>query len=400
MIQPDLDPRKMLRKALNHLYNPDYLHRSPLVPLVGLSGRFDAAKLLQRVLLRAIDDVQYRPAGSRQERMVYYHDLLQDRYVTKLGQEAVAARLGISLRQLVREQDHAVDILATVLAGKYPELAKALNPRQDETVSLLAPVETSFDRYSLAPEIPLRLSHMLEEVVGLFEALLQRKGAKLSIDISPGIAGVQAHPAVLRQTLLATIDSLLRLPGCRELIIQARQAGSSVQVCIHTPGSSNPSLEVCASVNPALRLMEQNGGALNLSESSEDSLTILTLPAFQGRLAVVLDDDAVFIDFLQSALVGSRYQVAVPEEPAQALTWVRAYGANVILLDVMAATFNGWQLLKQLHLDPLAGLLPVIVCSSLPVPDLAFTLGAASICTKPIGKTELVDTLDRLVGAT
>ena len=48
--------------ALNHLYDPDELRRSPLTRTFGVAGEFDAAASLQRILTDAIEAL--RPAAD------------------------------------------------------------------------------------------------------------------------------------------------------------------------------------------------------------------------------------------------------------------------------------------------------------------------------------------------
>ena len=43
-----------LRDALDHLYDPERLRRSPLAELFGVANRFDTATALQRILTNAI----------------------------------------------------------------------------------------------------------------------------------------------------------------------------------------------------------------------------------------------------------------------------------------------------------------------------------------------------------
>jgi CheY-like chemotaxis protein len=397
MDRPDEDPRKLLRKALNHLYNPDYLRRSPLIELVGIAGRFDAPKVLQRILIQAIDTVQYRPAGSRDERRMYYHNLLHDRYVIKLGQEEVAVRLDISLRQLAREQDHAVDILATVLAEKYPALASTMS-RQSMAISVQPPDAVSADlsRFTEgAPALPLRLSHLLEGVVILIEPLARQKQATIHMNISPDTRGVLAHPVALRQALLAIIHAALLDAGKRKITLHAENSGLQVQISVKSEGSvAENHIPLHTYWNLAQRLIEMNGGQLNFIAGQNFSATML-LPGYQQSLVLALDDDPGFLHFLQQATQTSRYQVVELAKPALVLEWVETYAIAFILLDVMATSFDGWQVLKSLQQHPWAKKIPVMVCTPIVLEEIATTLGARANLRKPVTKAALLSALDQ-----
>jgi CheY-like chemotaxis protein len=401
MAQPDEDSRKLIRKALNHLYNPDYLRRSPLIQLVGIAGRFDAPKVLQRILIQAIDTVQYRPAGSRDERRMYYYNLLHDRYVKKLGQEEVAVRLGVSLRQLAREQDHAVDILATVLAEKYPALASTLS-RQPLAISVQPPGAVSADLSRFAaetPDLPLRLSCELENITNMIEPLLSQKQISVETRLPPYTAGVMAHPVALRQALLVSIYAVLRGAGTKKILIEAQNNGEQVQITIRAEGTTNVgNLPAQADVEIVSRLVEMNGGWMDFIDTNDGSSAILSLPAFQHSLLLVIDDDPNFLRFVEQSGQGSCYRIVSTPEPALAREWAIRYEIDFIMLDVMIARFDGWQLLKVLHEHPHAGKIPVVVCSTIDLEEVAYSLGASAFLRKPITREVLFATLDRLAG--
>jgi CheY-like chemotaxis protein len=72
---------------------------------------------------------------------------------------------------------------------------------------------------------------------------------------------------------------------------------------------------------------------------------------------------------------------------------------DAITLDVMMPNVDGWQVLRGLANAPATANIPVIICSVLKEPELAFSLGARAYLKKPVDRLELVATLARLVGA-
>ncbi len=396
MRQLDEDSRKLIRKGLNHLYNPDFLRRSPLISLLGLAERFDAPKTLQHILIQAIETVQHRPAGSRDERRVYYHDLLHDRYVTKISQEAAAEKLDISLRQLAREQDHAIDILATVLAEKYPALASTLRHPPPAGLSRDDALSMDFSRFTEGPSaLPLRLSHLLEGVVSLIEPLAQQKQVAIHVSNSPDVRGVLVHPMALRQALLAVITAALLDAGTHKIFLHTENTGTQVKICVQSEGSvAENRIPPQIYCDLAQRLIEMNEGQLNFSAEENFSATLL-LPGYQQSLVLALDDDPGFLHFLQQATQASRYQVVELAKSALVLEWVETYAISFILLDVMATSFDGWQVLKDLQQHPLAKKIPVMVCTPIVLEEIASTLGACANFQKPVTKTTLLSTLDQ-----
>lgn len=47
-----------VRSALNHLYDPEFLIRSPLIGLFGLAAKYDPASALQQCLIKAVESLR------------------------------------------------------------------------------------------------------------------------------------------------------------------------------------------------------------------------------------------------------------------------------------------------------------------------------------------------------
>ena len=100
-----------LRSALHYLYDPVHLRRSPLVELLDLGGAFDTAAALQQTLVAAIGALKPADDEPPQSRAWRIYDVLNFHYVRQLTREAVAMQLGVSERQLRREQRLAIEAL-------------------------------------------------------------------------------------------------------------------------------------------------------------------------------------------------------------------------------------------------------------------------------------------------
>ena len=139
-----------LRTALTHLYDPGVLRSGPLAALFGLEGRGDRATALQRLLTDAIEAC--RPQGAAQTGAAQTgagawraYQVLRRRYIEQLPQSAVAADLGLSVRQLQREEKLARELLADQLWARYdldagrPRLAPAAEIASDRVAATGVP---------------------------------------------------------------------------------------------------------------------------------------------------------------------------------------------------------------------------------------------------------------------
>ena len=401
MAKPNEDLHKLIRKALNHLYNPDYLRRSPLVNLLGFSKQFDTPKKLQRILIQAIDALQYKSGGARDERRIFYRDLLYDRYIQKLSQEEMASKFGISLRQFAREQDHSIDLLAMILAEKYPPLASIWGTASlPHSEGKFEEIETS-DLDGGATEIPLNLLYEVEIVLKLFEPFARQKQITIETQLSTGRVGALVDPVAFRQALLLVINVVFHYADTKRILIQADQIDHRLSIAVRVetiPGS--PQVAICpedqAGLELARRLIERDRGQVDSATTSDGLLVTISFPAFQHSIILLIDRDPEFQQLIRSFIQGTRYQVASTHSAEQAVEWVTQFSIDIILLDVMSSDFDGWQLLVKLQKLPQASRIPVIVCSAIPLEELATSLGARDYVLKPVTQEMLLDILDRI----
>lgn len=88
-------------------------------------------------------------------------------------------------------------------------------------------------------------------------------------------------------------------------------------------------------------------------------------------------------------------------EPSTAPACAEKLQPALILLDVMMHNVDGWQVLNELLQKPVTAHIPVIVCTILPLEEMAISLGAAGFLQKPVSQQhflELLDQQSRLLG--
>jgi CheY-like chemotaxis protein len=69
---------------------------------------------------------------------------------------------------------------------------------------------------------------------------------------------------------------------------------------------------------------------------------------------------------------------------------------DAIILDVMMPDMDGWELLQRLRSLPSTSAIPVIICSVFSDPELAFSLGASAVLSKPVKQADILETLRQL----
>jgi CheY-like chemotaxis protein len=113
-------------------------------------------------------------------------------------------------------------------------------------------------------------------------------------------------------------------------------------------------------------------------------------------LLLVIDDNEGSIHLLQRYLTDDAYTVMSVPNTEQGLHMIPQLQPEVIILDVMMPGIDGWELLQRLKTLRETQLIPVIICSVINDPELAFALGASQYVPKPVTREALLRALHAL----
>lgn len=401
---------KHLRDALNHLYDPDYLRRSPLAALFGTADRFDAPATLRRILTDAIEALKPKigePPRSHSRRV---YDLLLYRYVQQFSQQEVANQLGMSVRHLRREQRAALETLAYRLWEQF-DLENRLRddtdiditpqdaaPRPDEGPAVNEDLAWLKD---VPPERPTNLAQTLPAVLDLIRPLAVQHNVGLETALADTLPNLAVHPVALRQTLLNLLSVAVRRAEGEDVCISASPLRWEVEVqvrCTEVPAAVRPaSDDEQTSLDMAHRLADLCGGRLALSTGTGVLDATLILPALEQLPVLVIDDNADTLQLLQRYAAGTRYRLVVTQNPEQAIGLAEEFSPQIILVDVMMPQIDGWEVLGQLRQHPLTSHIPIVVHTILAQEELALSLGASALLRKPVTRQGFLAALDRIV---
>lgn len=401
-----------LRKVLNALYDPGVLRASPLVPLFGLDQASGTASALRRVLLNAIESLRPNvetPLGSKTWRV---YQVLRQRYTEQLTQRQVAAALGLSTRQLQREERLAREVLADHLWSTYDldvkahlvtgstGAASATLPAEEASVPIPSRAEELEWLRSSVPHSEVDIGRTVEEVIETIGPLLESSGVSLDYaraDLPP----IRLREPALRQALLNVVSAAVSHAAHS---VRIEVAASAHQVCIHvqaegpSPGPSPEPSKLTESLEMCAQLVELCRGSLHVEHCLDGGplfVAQIVLPA-EGEVPVlVVDDNADAIKLFQRYVSGTRYRLVGSQNAEQALAIAQDTPPEIIVLDVMMPAQDGWTLLARFREHPRTHDVPIIVCTILPQEQLALTLGAADFVRKPASRRVFLSALDR-----
>jgi CheY-like chemotaxis protein len=399
-----------VRWTLQRLYNPEDLPHSPLIAALGMDGP-QAGMALREILLTAIEAL--RPASdvpvSHPAWRLY--GALYHRYVDLFPQHEVAKTLGLSVRQLRREEHHAICVLAEQLMSRYrPQraavldhpLASAPQAPGDAPPGSALTREQELDwlhRSSVveALSVPAVIQAAVRTVAPLSHALQ----VSLTVHVPEGLSRLRAPETAVRQVLVNILSAAVRSARGSAVTIAARAERHLVDIDVQhdVQPATSKTTDWAESMEMARKLADLCGGTLQVSVGvdAEAALTVcLSLPAVEEAAVLVIDDNADALQLFERFLANSPYSYYGATDPRQALALAQDLQPRVIVLDIMLPGMDGWELLGRLRADPGTGHIPVIICTILPEFDLAQALGAAGFLRKPLSQGELLAALARL----
>lgn len=121
-------------------------------------------------------------------------------------------------------------------------------------------------------------------------------------------------------------------------------------------------------------------------ENSSEQLT-----GEQRPLVLIVDDNATNIDLLVGSLK-NEYRLGIAKKGSAALDYARKFTPSLILLDIMMPEMDGYEVCRQLKMDPRTATIPVIFITAMhdtTNKTHGFELGAVDYITKPFHIAEV-----------
>ena len=276
------------------------------------------------------------------------------------------------------------------------------------------------------------------EVLSVMQPLADKKSHVLSTSAEAGLA-VRADATRFKQVLMNLLGNAIKFtPNGGRIELAARVDGGRVRMEVSDNGPGIPPEEqrrifeafyrlresgkktegTGLGLAITQRLVELHGAELSLKSqvgqgsrfyfslpaaaSAREPLARKTEPASRSADSpriLVIEDDRVTAQLIQSQLTSAGYQVTLCEEPKDALDIAAHLQPSAITLDIVMKPKNGWEVLAQLKRDPRTAQIPMIVVSIIDQPSMGVLLGADEYLVKPVDKSTLLSAIARHVNS-
>ncbi len=284
------------------------------------------------------------------------------------------------------------------------------------------------------------------EVGDLTEALVADKpGVTFSLKSDGGVPPVHSDRDKIKQILVNLLSNAVKFTEDGSVTLLVQRDGASVLFSVEDTGVGIPQAEVHkvfdkfhqvggvhqeGGTGLGLALCRQFadllGGVLTVrSVEGQGSTFTLSVPAHLDetapdhtlvirqirerarssesgpgqRVVLCVEDNPNNMLLLQDYLSEAGCHVIPLFDSADAIKVAESESPDLVVLDVMMPGLDGWELLRRLKSNPRTRDVPVILATAIDDEDLGLSLGASDYLTKPIDKSQLLESIDR-VGST
>lgn len=288
---------------------------------------------------------------------------------------------------------------------------------------------------------PVQLAGLCDDLLAQFQPQAEQKGLALLVERLPGTpaAAMMDGPRV-QQVLRNLLANALKFTHQGSVALRVSVAGEQLSFAVSDTGIGVPAdkrvtifeafRQADGSISRhyggtglglsiSLQLARTMGGALHLhSVEGEGSTFTFMLPLLPGdgvpdvarpaavaagpaedegvRRILIVEDDPFFASLLADFVLGRGYTPLVATDGEQGLQLARREAPHAVLLDVMMARMDGWEVMRELRADPRTSHLPVHFISCLDEIQRARDLGALGLVTKPVSPEQLAQVFDTI----
>ena len=390
---------QQVKDALAHLYDYAYLQTHPLASLLvsdELASQQTRGQELRKILLQAIEALNPGPNVPFRSPERRSYASLFCRYVEGQSPAEIAQSLAISERQLRRDHGQAVEAVASILWNQYVEGQEKRVKDQGQNA-----LRQEASRVMSWEEIDLR--ETVEGVLSAIVGLAEQRGVTLSLEIPADLPPLHASRTLVRQIFFNTLGRTLQRVAGGQITLRAQANGQAVAVSVivaDTRGEGSTPTILEEELSVSFQFVESLGGRMWLEKIPGQGLAIhFTLPAAGQAMVLAIDDNEALFRLFERYLAQHRYRLVGVRDGDEGIQLARELQPAVITLDVMMPDRDGWEVLQALCTDPLTRDIPVIVCTVLDEPELAFSLGARAYLKKPIQRSDLLAALEQVLNS-
>lgn len=374
-----------VKNALENIYDYPALQTHPFALQLSQQtpgSRDNPAHQVRRLLIDAIEKLNPGNHEGARTGTKRIYNLLHLHYVGGMTLQEVALELGVSVRQAYRDLKKGQDSVSSVLWFKFGQETEM--PVSEETMNTLSSVQSEVTQ--VEDDIRwIKMRELLESISGALGQLSDQLGVRITLEV-PSESGISTNPTIARQVLMNLLSQAIQQNPEEVTLLLEETDKHAILSMNYERVLENPI------VTPVIeQLVKQLGWQI---EQAPENTRIIMRRVDMSVL--LIDDNKGLVDLMKRYLGDESYQVLTANNGHDGLKLAQDARPDVIVMDIMMPEMDGWELLQRLRTIPVTAHIPIVVCSVINDPQLAFTLGASKFVTKPVDKEKLYQALAEL----
>jgi CheY-like chemotaxis protein len=368
---------EQVKEALENLYNFQALQENPLSTQLNAQqseARTPNAQHLRGQLIEAIESLNPGQNVAAHSGTVRIYNLMYMHYVGRLTIQQAAWEIGVSLRQAYRDLRRGQELVSAVLWHRH--LADAALPPAAPSIN--AELTRLGDDTAVAT-----LQEMLDSAIRPIQILADKYNVAIHIDAPDEPITLTTNLVMARQILTHILSQVIQQVHPSSLNIQL--LNDVYLMRMNYPTNSSPTLLVKPIIQQMVDQIRWELQFVSEQETQEIRLTACQRKA----LILLIDDNEGLVHLLQRYLTDAYTVVSAPNTE-EGLQTIQQLKPDAIILDVMMPGIDGWELLQRIRTQNETQAIPVIICSVINDPELAFALGASQYVPKPVTREALL----------
>jgi len=232
------------------------------------------------------------------------------------------------------------------------------------------------------------------------QCLARKRGFEIRLQAeTPGLQ-VATNRVMLRQAILNLLSHIVGVHQGGGLVVRLYRADRDALIeCAYRPPAQPDRLDPEQPYRVAAELLD----SLGIRWAREDAPTgmirvMVRIPLVREHTLLIVDDNPGLIRLFKRFLRHQPYAIYDAPDGAMALEMLERVRPEVVILDVMMAERDGWEILQTLRANGVdRSKTRVIVCSIINDPQLAIALGADAFLHKPVDRASLLQALGRVL---
>jgi CheY-like chemotaxis protein len=220
--------------------------------------------------------------------------------------------------------------------------------------------------------------------------------ASFEFNLPQELVLIKTDPAMMQQILINLMSSVIKTSPNRNIFFTMEKTGIGFDLIMKFPQEPDDQKELYP-IDPAVdTLIKLLGWSISLNKDRTSAVEQVLHIQVKENLVLVIDDNEGFVQLLERFLSENPVRIISARSGVEGMKMIEEYSPDAIILDVMMANLDGWEVLQRIRANFVHAQTPIIICSVINDSELALSLGVNFFLPKPVKQEEILVALQKI----